>query len=137
VIFADADRAGHQFPFALRSLEVVLINHYAYAPAAFVLKAADNAAMAIDLYIVTGSNYIAGKQNGEVHQRSNWNVTVHGEEHAIGGYILRLRRTRTALRFQLHRQMQGKARRTLHFCIMLNRSLLRRFRYFLFARRFA
>src|ERR1700734_3605997 len=107
----------------LCSLEVVLVNHYANSATAFVFKAANHTSVAVDLHITTRTHYISGKQDREVHDRAHGNVAIDREEHTVGGDILRLRRTRSALRLQLHRQMQGKPRSTLHFGIVLDRSL--------------
>src|ERR1017187_10575963 len=137
VIFADADRAGHQFPSALCSLEMVFVNHHAYAATPFVLKAADYAAMTVNLYVGRGAHNISRKQDGEVHHRTHGNVAIHSEEHAIGGDVLGFRQTCAALRFQFHGQMQRKSRSTLHFSIVLDRSLPLRFRRQLLLCRFA
>jgi hypothetical protein len=66
VIFAYADRAGHLLSFsfhtassklALGSLKMVLVDHHAHAAPAFIFKAADHAAMAIDLNIARDPPY--------------------------------------------------------------------------------
>ena len=103
---------------------MVFVNYYANAAPALVFKAANHAAMAIDLYIAPGTYDLSGKQNREVHHRTHGDVAIHREQHAIGGDILRLRGTRPARRIYLHGQMQRKPRSTLHRGIVLNRSLL-------------
>jgi hypothetical protein len=52
VIFADATCAGHRFLlFCLCSLEMVFVDHYANASTASIFKAANHAAVAVDLHI--------------------------------------------------------------------------------------
>lgn len=116
---------------------MVFVNHYAYAATAFVFKAAHHATMAINLNIATGAHNIARKQDGEIHQRTYRDVTIHGEENSVGGDVLCFRRTGAACRFQFDRQMQRKTRSTLHFSVVLDRSLLLRFRRQLLLCRFA
>ena len=116
---------------------MVFVNHYAYAAAPFVFKAAHHAAVAINLNIATGADNIARKQDGEIHQRTHRNIAIHCEENAVGGDILRFRGTGAACRFQFDRQMQRKTRSTLHFSVVLDRSLLLRFRRQLLLCRFA
>jgi hypothetical protein len=100
---------------------MVFVNHYANAATALVFKAADHAAMAVNLDIATRTHDIARKQNRKVYGGAYWNVFIHREEHAVGGNVLRFRRAGMALRLQLHRQMQRKSRSTLHFGIVLDR----------------
>ena len=71
-----------------------------------------------------GTHNFGRQQNREVHHRAHRDVAVHREEHAVGGDVLRLRRIRAALRLHSTRQMQRKARSTLHVGIVLDRSLL-------------
>jgi hypothetical protein len=46
---------------------MVFVNHDAHASTPFVLKAANDAAVAVDLYVGTRTHDIARKQDGEVH----------------------------------------------------------------------
>jgi hypothetical protein len=46
---------------ALLSLDLVLIDHYAYAAPAPILEAAHYAASAIDLHIAPGAHHIGGQ----------------------------------------------------------------------------
>jgi hypothetical protein len=63
---------------------MIFVNHDAHASTPFVLKAANNAAVAVDLYIGTRTHDIARKQDGEVHERTHGDVSIHGEENAVG-----------------------------------------------------
>jgi len=105
----------------LCSLEMVFVNHYANSATALVFKTADHTAMAVNLDVATRAHNIARKQNREVDDGADRNVSIHREEHAVGGNVLRFRRAGLALRLQLHRQMQRKSRSTLHFGIVLDR----------------
>ena len=102
---------------------MVFVNYNANPATALVFKAANHAAVAVNLHITTGTHDISWKQDREVHDRAHGDVTVHREEDAVGGDVLRLCRTSSALRLQLHGQMQGKPGSTLHFGIVLDRSL--------------
>jgi len=102
VISADADRAGHYFLCALCSLEMVLVNHNTNASTAFILKAANYAAVAVNLNITTRTHNIAGKQDREIDDRTNGDVAIHGEEDTVGRDVLSFRQTVAALRFQFH-----------------------------------
>ena len=52
VVFFHAHRnACHRFPYCLRSLEMVFIDHYAHAAAATLLETAHHTAAAVDLHI--------------------------------------------------------------------------------------
>ena len=104
---------------------MIFVNHNANPATALVFEAAHYAAMAIDLHIAMGTHDISRQQDREIHRRTHRNIAVHREQHAIGRDILRLRRTRSVLRFHFHGKVQGKPRSTLHFCIVLDRSLLR------------
>src|SRR6266852_1385978 len=103
---------------------MVLVNHYANAAAALIFEAADHTAVAVNLYIAPRTHNVSRKQNGELHQRTYGNVAIHGEEHAVRGNVCRLRGTISALRSDSNGQVQGEPRSTLHFGIVLNRSLL-------------
>jgi len=103
---------------------MVFVNYYANAAAALIFEAADHAAVAVNLYIATGANNVSRKQNREIHQRTHGNVAIHREEHTVGRDIVRLRCASPALRPYGHGQVQGKPRSTLHFGIVLDRSLL-------------
>src|SRR5579871_2661272 len=107
----------------LRPLEVIFVDHHAYAAPAPVLEAAHHAAMTIDLHVVAGTDHVAGKQNRELHQGTDWNVAIHGEQHAVGRNIFRLCRVGACLRLDLNGQMQRESWRTLHFCIVLDGDL--------------
>ena len=102
---------------------MVFINHYANAATALVFKATNHTAMAVDLHITSRTHDISRKQNRELHQRPHGNVAIHREQHAVGGDVLRLGGTGSALRLHFHGQMQRKPRSTLHFGIVLDRSL--------------
>jgi len=102
---------------------MVLVNHYADTTPASIFKATNNAAMTVNLHIAAGTNNFSWKQNGEIHDRTYWDIAIHREEHAVGGYVLRLRRTGAVLRGHFYRQVQRKARGTLHCRIVLDRSL--------------
>ena len=102
---------------------MVLVNHDAYAAPASIFKAANYTAMTVNLHIAAGTHNFSWKQNGEVHDRAYWDIAIHREEHAVGGYVLRLGRTGAVLRRHFYRQMQRKARSTLHCGIVLDRSL--------------
>jgi len=73
-----------------------------------VFKAANHAAMAVNLPHHNGNPRHLLEADREVHDRAHGDVTVHSEEHAVGGDVWRLCRTSSALRLQLHGQMQGK-----------------------------
>ena len=75
---------------------MVFVNHYANAAPALVFKAANHAAVAVNLHIATRTYNFTWKQNREVHHRTYGDVAIHREEHAIGGDILRLRGTSPA-----------------------------------------
>ncbi len=75
---------------------MVFVNYYANAAPALVFKAANHTAVAVDLHIATGTHNFSRKQDREVHHRTHWDVTVHREEHSVGGNVLRLRGTRPA-----------------------------------------
>src|ERR1700740_2227649 len=103
---------------------MVFVDHYAYAAAALIFKAANHAALVINLHIATRTHNISRKKDRELHQRTNGNIAIHGEEHAVGRDVLRLGGTGSVLRTNGYRQMQRKARCALHFGIVLDRSLL-------------
>ncbi len=67
------------FSVALSALEMVLVDHYANAAASIVFKTAYYAAMAINLDIATRAHYLARKQDGEIHQRADRDIAIHGE----------------------------------------------------------
>ena len=102
---------------------MVLVNHYADAAPASIFKAANHTAVTVNLHIATGTYNFSGKQNGEIDDRAYRDIAIHREEHAVGGYILRFRRAGTVLRRHFYRQVQRKARGTLHRGIVLDRSL--------------
>src|SRR5271170_7913461 len=102
---------------------MVFVTHYANSATALVFKAANHTAMAINLHVATGTHYISRQEDREVHDRAHRYVAINREEHAVGGDVLRLRRAGSPLRLQLHGQMQRKPRSTLHFGIVLDRSL--------------
>src|SRR5258706_13900008 len=103
---------------------MVFVNHYTYTATALIFEAANHAAMAVNLYVATRTHNVSRKQNGEVHQRTDGYIAIHREEHAVGGDVLRLRGASSALRPHGNRQMHRKRRGTLHFGIVLDRSLL-------------
>src|SRR5205807_8474942 len=103
---------------------MVLVNHYANATAALIFEPADHPAVAVNLYIATRTHNVSRKQNSELHQRTHGDVAIHSEEHAVRGNVCRLRGTISALRSDRNRQVQGEPRSTLHFGIVLDRSLL-------------
>jgi hypothetical protein len=103
---------------------MVFVNYYAYSATALVFKAADDTAVAINLDIATRTYNVSGKKYGEIDQRTDGNIAIHGEEHAVGGDVLRFCSTSSGLRLDLNWKVQGKARRTLHFCIVLDGRLL-------------
>lgn len=103
---------------------MVFVNHYANPATALIFEAADDATVAINVDIATGTYNVSGKKYGEIDQRTDGNIAIHGEEHAVGGDVLCFRNASSGLRLDLNRKVQGKARRTLHFCIVLDRSLL-------------
>ncbi len=105
---------------------MILVNHDTHATAAVILKAANYAAVAVNLNIRAGTYDMAGKEDGEIDHRTHGDIAIHGEEDTVGGDVLRFRRVVAALRFQFHGKMQRKTRSTLHIGIVLQRRLLLR-----------
>jgi len=109
---------------ALSAVETILVNHYANAATAAVLKTAHHSPAAIDLHVRLRSDNIGGKRQCEIHSRTDRDIYIHAEEDAIGGNIFRLNplcrycgsgsARLTACRLQSHRQFYWKARRGLY-----------------------
>src|SRR5579872_303506 len=103
---------------ALSALEMVFVDDYAHASTPVIFKAADHAAVAIDLHIAARADHFTGKENRKVDARTDGDVAIHGEQNAVGGNVLSLRLIAATVGFEFHWQMQRKARSALHFGIV-------------------
>src|SRR5437588_6609108 len=63
----------------LSALETILVDHYADAATATVLKTAHHSPAAINLHVRLRSHNVGGKRQCEIHSRTDGDIHIHAK----------------------------------------------------------
>src|SRR5207302_6935426 len=67
---------------ALRSFKVILVYNYSDATAASIFEAPHHSPAAIDLHILSPTQYVSGQHDRKIHHGTDGHVVIHREQHS-------------------------------------------------------
>src|SRR3984885_3361598 len=115
---------------ASATLEPVLVDDHAHAPAATFFKTPHHPAPAVELHIGRRSHNVRGQRDRKIHHRTYRHLRIHYlEQHSIGGNVRGLGVPCARFRFHRNWQLDRKTHRTLHVDVTSARLLGRRSPY--------